>query len=358
MTPRAPHRANRLRSIARLGLALVVTTSLLSLNDATGPQVVRAQPNLVDVLIGFRGRPGTADETMLRGQGGRVKRRFRLVRAIAASLPQSAVNALRRNPRISVIEVDGSLSLVDTELDNSWGVKRIGAGTVHDTGNKGASVKVAVIDSGMDYTHPDLSANYAGGYDFVNDDSDPMDDNGHGTHVAGTIAALDNNTGVVGVAPKVSLYALKAFDSAGSGSFSDVIAALEWAVDHGMQVTNNSYGDTVDPGSLVEAAFINAQAAGIVNVAASGNTGTCSGAGNTVNYPARFNSLLAVAATDFNDARACFSSSGPAVEISAPGVFVYSTLPNGAYGWLKALFMTVWCPDSRSVESNCGIPRG
>ena len=191
------------------------------------------------MLIGFTNSPGPAEQALVRGRGGNVTRSFRLVRAIAASLPAPAINALRRTPGVTAIEPDGTLTLSDAELDNTWSVKRIGAGTVHAGGNRGASVTVAVIDSGIDYTHPELGANYAGGYDFVNDDTDPMDDNGHGTHVAGTIAALDNGTGVVGTAPLVSIYALKAFDAAGSGSFSDVIAALDWAVTHGVQITNN-----------------------------------------------------------------------------------------------------------------------
>ena len=306
---------DRVRFIVRLGVALVATWIVLSLGAPTVPHIVRAQPPRVDVLIGFANPPGPAEQALVRGQGGNVTRSFRLVRAIAASLPGPAVTALLNTPSVTAIELDGTLILSDAELDNTWSVKRIGAGTVHAAGNRGASVKVAVIDSGIDYTHPELGANYAGGYDFVNDDSDPMDDNGHGTHVAGTIAALDNGTGVVGTAPLVSLYALKAFDAAGSGSFSDVIAALEWAVDHGVQVTNNSYGDTRNPGSIVEAAFANAEAAGVLHVAAAGNTGTFNGKGNTVNYPARYGSLVAVGATDFSDVRAFFSSTGPTVEI-------------------------------------------
>jgi len=116
-----------------------------------------------------------------------------------------------------------------------------------------------VIDSGIDSTHGDLAANYAGGSNFVNRTASPEDDFGHGTHVAGTIAAVANGFGVVGVAPDARLYALEALDSTGSGSWGDIIAALQWAVDNGIQVTNNSYGSSRNPGSIVEAAFINAE---------------------------------------------------------------------------------------------------
>ena len=116
-------------------------------------------------------------------------------------------------------------------------------------------MRVAVIDSGCDYTHPDLAPNYKGGWDFVNDDADPKDDFGHGTHVSGTVAARDDDEGVVGVAPVADLYCLKALNSNGSGAWSDIIAALQWAVGNGIQVSNNSYGSSLTPGGTVKAAF-------------------------------------------------------------------------------------------------------
>ena len=97
-------------------------------------------------------------------------------------------------------------------------MKHIGAGDVHNAGNTGQGVKVGIIDTGIDYTHPELAAAYAGGYDFFNNDSDPFDDNGHGTHVAGIIAAQMNGQGVVGVAPGASLYAYKVLGADGSAT--------------------------------------------------------------------------------------------------------------------------------------------
>ena len=249
------------------------------------------------------------------------------------------MDGLRRNPRITAVTADVTAVLLDTELNDTWGVNRIGAGAVHDTGNRGAAVKVAVIDSGINYDHPDLVANYAGGYDFVNQDGDPFDDNGHGTHVAGTIAASDNGTGVVGAAPDASIYALKAFDATGSASFSDIIAALEWAVDHGMDVVNNSYGSSEDPGPIVELAYQNAEAAGLLLIGSAGNSGTCIETEDNVLYPARFDTIVAVGATDWTDARPCFSSTGPDVELAAPGVFINSTLVTGGYGWMNGTSM-------------------
>jgi subtilisin len=243
------------------------------------------------------------------------------------------VAALANNPRIQVVEPDGIATINDAELDNTWGVKRIGAGDAHDATppNTGAGIKVAVIDTGINYTHSDLAANYKGGYDFVNGDNDPMDDNGHGTHVSGTIAATNNDVGVVGVAPNAHLYGVKVLNASGSGSYSNIIAGVQWATGNGMQVTNNSYSGTGSSATL-ELAFANAAAAGVVTVAAASNSGNCAGTGDSVGYPAKYATVIAVAAIDSTDARACFSSTGPAVEIAAPGVQINSTILNGGYG--------------------------
>ncbi|GAI64217.1 unnamed protein product, partial [marine sediment metagenome] len=142
----------------------------------------------------------------------------------------------------------------------------------------------------------------------------------------------DNGEGVVGVAPEASLYALKVLGSDGSGSYSDVIAAIEWCVDNGIQITNNSYGISADPGTTVRNAFYNAYNKGIFHVAAAGNSGNPPGTGDNVGYPAAYESVIAVAATDQNNERAQSSSTGPDLELSAPGVAIKSTLLGGGYG--------------------------
>jgi len=310
-----------------LGLVNPVNEEQSSLEKGGSPE------GLVKFLVGFREKPGLPEQALVNSMGGKIKYTYHLVDAMAVSLPQQAIDALQKNPKIRYVEPDGLVSVLDTELDNSWGVKRIGAGLVHDALNKGAGVKVAVIDTGIDYNHPDLYSNYQGGYDFVNDDSDPMDDHGHGTHVAGTIAALDDGMGVVGVAPEAHLYALKVLSSSGSGSYSDVIAALEWCVDNGIQVTNNSYGSAGDAGISVKKAFDNTYYNyGIINVSSAGNSGDSSGSGDTITYPARYDSVIAVAATNQSDLRTSWSSTGPDLEISAPGLSIYSTLIGGGYG--------------------------
>jgi subtilisin len=320
--------------------------------------------NLTRVLIAFDKPVGPSEQALVRAHGGKIKYSYSIVDAIAATLPAGAIEGLSHNPHVTAVEIDDTVYATDIELDNSWGVKRIGAGTVHDgsaqTGfaNKGAGVKIGIIDSGINYLHPDLNANYRGGYDFYYYDNDPMDVYGHGTHVAGTACAEDNNNGtkdkkgnpiygVVGVAPNCNLYALRVLSDSGVGYWSDIIAAVDWStggliylpgywdVPVGapeepiqgvkMDVINLSLGKDVYPGTVVEQAFINAEASGVVIVAAAGNSGNTAGTGDNVIYPAQFASVIAVAATDSADKRASFSSTGPKVELAAPGVSVYST---------------------------------
>ena len=186
-------------------MIMVISVTVVLAGSAADNDTKTKEP----VIIGFKSTPGPADKAMVRGHGGDIKYSYTIINAIAAKLPEQAIENIQRNPRVTYVEMDGEVHTLDTELDNSWGVKRIGAGTVHDSGNKGTGVNVAIIDTGIDYTHSDLNDNYIGGYDFVNGDSDPMDDNGHGTPCAGIVAAEDNGKGVVGVAPEAHLYAVK-----------------------------------------------------------------------------------------------------------------------------------------------------
>ena len=319
---------SRLTLLTLFSFVLSIFGTIASQAHASNADQTRGQAR---VIITFHHQPGPAQEALIQSLGVEVHHTFHLIPGLSGIVPEEALFGLSHNPHVAGIYLDTQVHAIDAELDNTWGVKRIGAGTVHDGENTGTGVKVAIIDSGIDYTHPDISANYVGGYDFVNDDEDPLDDNGHGTHVAGTVAALKNDTGVVGVAPQASLYALKVLDANGSGYWSDIIAALEWAVDNGMQVTNNSYGAGQNPGSAIETAFANADAAGILAIAAAGNSGNCGGKGNNVGYPARYTSVVAVSATNQSDSRPCFSSTGDAVELAAPGVSIYSTKLGGGY---------------------------
>jgi len=320
--------------VRKIIIVISVVVALMLVFSSTA--VLAAPPEKVNVIIGFDRQPGPSEEGLVRGVGGNIKFTYSIVPAIAASVPETAIPGLLRNPRVTVIEPDVTIQAIDETVP--WGVSRIGADTVHQSGIDGSGIKIAVLDSGIDYTHPDLASIYAGGYDFVNGDNDPMDDYGHGTHVAGTIAAVYNDAGVVGVAPGIELYALKVLDSDGYGSYSSVIAALQWATGGTLggtwvHITNNSYGSSENPGLVVEAAFLlTYYFDGVLNVAAAGNSGNILGTGDSVEYPAKFDSVIAVAATDKNDNRARWSSTGPDVELAAPGVRINSTLLGGGYG--------------------------
>ena len=310
-------------------LGVVFSMAAVGVIGPTNSQVQAASNNKIDVFVSFDKTPGVAERAIVERAGGTVRFSYTIVPAVAASVPEAAIQGLLNNPNITAVELDGTVYAVDAELVNAWGVERIGSGTVHDGGNKGTSVKIGIIDSGIDYFHQDLDGVYAGGEDFVENDGDPADVYGHGTHVAGTACAEDNDLGVVGVAPGCALYSLRVLNDSGSGSWSATIAAMDWAVLNRLQVVNLSLGSSQDPGSTVKAAFDNAEADGLVIVAAGGNSGTPSGKGNNVIYPAKYVSVIAVAATDKNDTRPSWSSTGEEIELAAPGVSVLSSWNDG-----------------------------
>jgi subtilisin family serine protease len=211
-----------------------------------------------------------------------------------------------------------------------WGIKKTGADLSWgiSTGN---GIKIGVIDTGIYKTHPDLSANVKGGVTFVTGTQDYNDDNGHGSHVSGTTAALNNNIGVVGVAPNASLYGVKVLNSQGSGWCSDIIAGIDWSNAYRMNIITMSLGGCGI--QSVHDAIIRADNSGIVLVAAAGNSG------GSIGYPAAYPEVIAVTATDINNNIASFSSRGPEAELAAPGVGIYSTYKGGGYATLSGTSM-------------------
>ena len=216
-----------------------------------------------------------------------------------------------------------------------WGVRKIEAPEAWKR-CQGEGIKVGIIDTGIDLGHPDLKDNIKEAYSVV-DGISADDDNGHGTHVAGIIAALDNDIGVVGVAPKAEIYSVKAFDKMGRGSVSDIIDALQWCVENKVHVINMSFGIGTNSRALKRAIGA-AHRHKIIMVAAAGN----SGARDSVLYPAKYPEVIAVAASDSKDQAADFSSRGPEVNIIAPGVDVSSTYINEEYKNLSGTSMA--CP--------------
>ncbi|MDA1015024.1 MAG: S8 family peptidase [Planctomycetota bacterium] len=228
----------------------------------------------------------------------------------------------------------------DPFLNKLWGMKKCGATQVWPRIHDSTKIIVAVIDSGVDYRHPDLQGNMWSrggkhGYDFYDNDDDPLDEQDHGTHVAGTIAAIGNNgVGVVGVSWKTQIMALRFLGPDGSGATSDAVKCIDWAVANGAHILNNSWAGPDTSPELSEA-VARAERKGVLFVAAAGNTG---GTGNNNDsrpyYPAslRQANVISVGAIDENDARGSFSHYGKqSVDIGAPGVQILSTVRNNKY---------------------------
>lgn len=215
----------------------------------------------------------------------------------------------------------------DPEYANQWWLPAMGDRSMWAVGT-GEGVTVAVIDSGVDMTHPDLVANLLAGYDWGDQDANPQDALGHGTRVAGIVAAAQNNgIGVSGLAPKAKILPVKV-SSGSNGTFSsDVLnQAIRYAVDMGAQVVNLSL--TVDTETqTVQGAVQYALDRGVAVVAAAGNTG------GTVAFPASMAGVIGVAATDEAGKLASYSNHGPEITVAAPGTSVTTTLLGGSYGY-------------------------
>jgi subtilisin len=294
-----------------------------------------------DVIIVYNKSIGDPEkELVTQSHGGEVEKDFHIINAVSAIIPEDKIEEVKNDPRVAYIVNDTIFSMTD-EYSSSWGVQYIGSQPVHNQNIIGAGVKIAVLDTGIDYNHPDLAGNYKGGYDFVNNDPDPWDDNClsyfktcHGTHVSGTIAAEHNGIGVVGVAPGSSIYAVKVLDVGGFGAASLVVSGIEWAKNNGMNIISMSLGSTENNTAVLDAVNA-AYDSGILLVAAGGNTG-----GGPVSYPAAYDSVIAVTAIDQNGQKASFSPIDQKIEVAAPGVSIYSTV-QGGYGLLSGTSMAV-----------------
>lgn len=232
-----------------------------------------------------------------------------------------------------------------------YSVPSINANDVWDLGYSGEGVKIAIIDTGVDYTHPDLGGCFGqgckviGGYDFVNNDSDPMDDHGHGTHCAGIASSSDgNNVGLIGVAPDSKIYAYKVLDERGMGDWDVVIAGIEQSVLDNVDVISLSLGGGGNPDDPVSEAIDNAVNSGVIAVVAAGNSGPME---KTINSPGTARNAITVGATDKyeNNYVASFSSRGPVdwidengierllmkPDLVAPGISICSSQYNSAW---------------------------
>jgi len=311
----------------------------LALAKATGAVIVRELPLINAVVIETPSNTVSTAESKLTAMSevARIDQdpRINWLRAVDApgtdfALPSMSsilapIQAMRkRNAAQQPPAPSGSQAI-------QWGVNRVEAPAAWAK-TRGAGVKVVVIDTGLDMTHPDLAANIKGGWNAITKTNDFNDDHGHGTHCGGNIAALDNQIGIVGVAPKADLYGVKVLDANGSGTFDDVIAGMQWAVDNHMAVASMSLG--ADQGNQALADMVAAmKKAGVTLIAAAGNSG------GAVGFPGGYPEAIAVAAGDNNDQLADFSSRGPEVAVIAPGVDIYSLSKNGGYETMSGTSM-------------------
>lgn len=291
-----------------------------------------AKQDKVPVIIGFKDK---LDKALVKEHAGDIKSEYTIINAIAASLPENRIDVLRENPKVAYVEPDRIVQVTAESVP--WGVGKINAPVVwQNLNNKGTGIKVAILDTGIQYNHPDLKNNIKGGVNFVgkNDGStNPKiwnDKYGHGTHVAGIVAATGNNgIGVVGVAPEASLYAVKVLGNSGFGSTSDVIQGIQWAADNA-QIASMSFSSS-SPSRAEQDAVNAARAKGLVLIAAAGNSGDGDASTDDVGYPARYDAVIAVAATDSSDNVASWSSDGNEVVVAAPGVNILSTYKGSRY---------------------------
>lgn len=297
-------------------------------------------------------RTQTAVET-IEQMADSVHRRLdfgRIGQAISGQFSDETVQTLEQNFDYRYLEADGTMQALSDELDNSWGVDRLDTGLLHTNGETGTDADIAIIDTGIDPDHPDLKresngGNVGSGTAFVeseeggqDSDGEPWaDDHGHGTHCSGIAAALSNGTGVVGVSADATLHAVKVLDSTGGGFYSDVASGIEYVADQDWDVASLSLGGS--DSQTVQDACQYAYEKGVFLVAAAGNRGPCT---DCVGYPAAYSTVVAVSATTKTDALADFSSTGPEVELAAPGKDVYSTDDDGSYETLSGTSMA--CP--------------
>ena len=281
--------------------------------------------------------------------GCKVVREAKTLKAL--SCPQAVAESLSLAEDVRVFALEdeeeaGISSLSQIKMKSANANKQIGASLVHSSGNTGSGRKIVVLDTGYNYFHPELSSSYFGGKDFVNDDNDPMDDEGHGSHVAGIITADGIDPNAKGVAPDAGIIAGKVLDNSGSGYFSDVVAGIYWAVNGADDIygTSDDFGADAISLSLGTGApytykgFCDGVLPDLTNavkyavqknvtvVVAAGNSGN-----SGVSIPGCISYSTAVGAVNSSDKIASFSGRGSALDITAPGVSLYSSVLGSLY---------------------------
>jgi subtilisin family serine protease len=265
-------------------------------------------------------------------------RKMPIIRGISCRLPAEETLErfsgrvwIEKDCKISVHASPNKSIIVDKGIP--WGVSQIKAPQAWST-TTGHRVKVGVIDTGADFSHPDLRQSLSRGINLLNRSMLPHDDNGHGTHIAGTIAAANQLQGMIGVAPRSLISPVKAFDHNGSAFVSDIILGIEWCIRNRMNVINMSFGMKTRSKALLSA-VTNAHNAGVIIVASSGNDGKR----RSVDYPARYPQTIAVGATTRLRRVAPFSNRGAYIDVYAPGDKIVSAWLRGKYNEMSGTSM-------------------
>ncbi|MFS0561448.1 processed acidic surface protein [Terribacillus sp. 179-K 1B1 HS] len=312
----------------RLVKQSILTLALAGLISQFSAENVYAEEEKQMVVV-YENEQG---ERAIQDSGAAVEEQYDHLSAAAISADAETIDELKEDPDIKYVEPDSKIRIADngeskqsqTAAIEQWNLASIHAPMAWEDGLTGNGVKIAIMDSGI-YPHEDLEI--AGGFSAVDYTTSYDDDDGHGTHVAGIIGAKHDGKGIDGIAPDAELYAVKVLDETGEGYLSDLLEGIDWAITQNMDIINLSMG-TADKSDALEDAVGKAYQAGILLVAASGNEG----AGYPVDYPAAYEPVIAVSATDSNNNITSFSSVGDKVEIAAPGADIQSTLPGADYG--------------------------
>jgi type VII secretion-associated serine protease mycosin len=253
-----------------------------------------------------------------------VKTRSKARDIVAQALGRSKTIGAEMNHRVSIDAYN------DTYRPQQWALTALKAETVHQE-TRGSGITVAVVDTGVKSSHPDLSGNILTGTDYVAPGTSANDENGHGTHVAGIIAALYNNgRGIAGMAPRAKVLPVRVLDRNGSGTSANVAKGIIYAADRGAKVINLSLGST-QSSSAMQSAVAYAISKNVLVVAAAGNRG-CGLLGAPTEYPAAYPGVVGVAGVTQSLQRASFSSCGSWVDVAAPGQGIISTMIRSSVG--------------------------
>ncbi|MGQ7276365.1 S8 family peptidase [Brevibacillus thermoruber] len=305
-----------------------------------------------EVVVRFSPRPDQAAiQKLLASVDGRIKRDYGQAMIIKSHslTTRQLMKKLAEHP--DSVYAEPNYLLLPNRRPNDpyyreyqWNLPLIGMEQSWDISRGSSDVVVAVVDTGIDLRHPEFAGKLVDGYNVLEDNNVPQDDNGHGTHVAGVIAAKTNNAdGIAGMSWNGKLMPIKAIGADGAGSAFDIAQGIYWATDHGADVINLSVGNYTSSAALKEAcryAFDH----NVVLVAASGNDAT-----NQPSYPAAYEEVMSVAAVDHNRQRADFSNFGDYVDVAAPGVDIPSTYIHSDYAALSGTSMA--CPHVAALAS-------